>query len=64
MQNPIQKFRQSSIVFQKPGILPEKLKILASSNYHQTLIIFVEILHTFPTYQCLQKDVWDFYYFV
>ena len=32
MQNPIQKFRQSSIVFEKLGILPEKLKILTSSN--------------------------------
>ena len=61
MQNPIQKFRQSSIVFQKPGILPEKLKVLTSSNYLQTLIIFVETLHTFPTYQCLQKDVWDIF---
>ena len=30
MQNTIQKFRQSSIVFEKPGILPENLK---SSNY-------------------------------
>ena len=26
MQNPIQKFRQSSIVSEKPGILSEKLK--------------------------------------
>ena len=33
MQNPIQKFRQSSIVFGKPGILPENLKTLMSSNY-------------------------------
>ena len=33
MQNTIQKFRQSSIVFEKPGILSESLKTLASSNY-------------------------------
>ena len=33
MQNTIQKFRQSSVVFEKPGILSEKLKTLASSNY-------------------------------
>ena len=33
MQNPIQKFRQSSIVFEKPGILSENLKTLTSSNY-------------------------------
>ena len=33
MQNTIQKFRQSSIVFEKPGILFENLKIFTSSNY-------------------------------
>ena len=33
MQNPIQKFRQNSIVFEKPGILSENLKTVASSNY-------------------------------
>ena len=33
MQNTIQKLRQNSIVFEKPGILPEKLKTLTSSNY-------------------------------
>ena len=33
MQNPIQEFRQSSIVFEKPGILSENLRTLTSSNY-------------------------------
>ena len=33
MQNPIQKFRQGSIVFEKPGILSENSKTLMSSNY-------------------------------
>ena len=33
MQNPMQKFRQSSIVFKKPGILFENLKTLTSSSY-------------------------------
>ena len=33
MQNPKQKFRQSSIIFQKRGILSENLKTLTSSNY-------------------------------
>ena len=33
MQNPIQKFRKSSIVFEKPGILSENLKTSKSSNY-------------------------------
>ena len=29
----MKKFRQSSIVFEKPGILSEHLKTLTSSNY-------------------------------
>ena len=33
MQNSIQKFRQSSIVFEKPCILAENLKTLKSLNY-------------------------------
>ena len=33
MQNPIQKFGQSSIAFEKPGTLSENLKTLTSSNY-------------------------------
>ena len=33
MQNTIQKFRQSSIVFKKPGILSENLKTLTNSDY-------------------------------
>ena len=33
MQNVIQKFRQSSIVFEKSGILLENLKTLTNSNY-------------------------------
>ena len=33
MQNTTQKFRQSSIVFEKSAILSENLKTLKSSNY-------------------------------
>ena len=32
MQNAIQKFRQSSIVFEKPGILSGNLKTLTSAG--------------------------------
>ena len=68
MQNPIQKFRQSSIVFEKPGILSENIKTLTSSNnptvqkssIYPRVCFFAGILHTFPTYQCLQKGVRDF----
>ena len=31
----MKKFRQSSVVFEKPGILSEKLENLTSSNYHR-----------------------------
>ena len=33
MQNPIPKFWQGSIIYEKSGYLPEKLKTLTSSNY-------------------------------
>ena len=35
MQNPIPKFRQSSIISEKPVYFSEKLNTLASSNYHR-----------------------------
>ena len=31
----MQEFRQTSIVFEKPGILSEKWRTLMSSNYHR-----------------------------
>ena len=63
MQNSIQKFRQRSIVFVKPGILSENLE----TDEHQlpySSIFFAETLHSFPTYQCPQKGVRDFFNFV
>ena len=35
MQNPIQKFRQSFIAFEKPSIYSGKWKTLTSSNYRR-----------------------------
>ena len=35
MKNPLQIFRQSSTIFEKTGILSEKVKILTNSNYHR-----------------------------
>ena len=35
MQNPIFRFRQSSITSQKPGYFSEKMKNLMSSDYHK-----------------------------
>ena len=64
MQNPIQKFRQSSIVFEKPGILFGNLKTVTSCNYPTVQYFFAETSHTFPTYQFQQKCVRDFLNFV
>ena len=61
MQNAIQNFTQSSIVFEKPGILSKNLKTLTSSSYPTVQYFFAETSHTFSTYQCLQKGVWDFF---
>ena len=32
--------------------------------YLSKVIVFAEILYTFPSYQCLKKCVQDFFYFV
>ena len=61
MQNTIQKFRQSSIVFEKPGIWSENIWSELELSYSS--IFFAETLHTFSTYHCLKKNVWDFFYF-
>ena len=44
MQNPTQKFKQNSIVFDKAGTFSEE----------------IVILNTFSTYQYLQEGVLDF----
>ena len=47
MQITIQKFRQSSIVFEKPGILSENLKTLTSSNYPTVEYFLLELCTRF-----------------
>ena len=39
MQNPIPKFIKSSIISEKPGYLPEKLKTLTSSNHRKVFLL-------------------------
>ena len=63
MQNAIKKFRHSSIVFEKPGILSENWKTLASSNYPAVQYFLLKTSHTFSTYHCFKKSVWDFFLF-
>ena len=55
MQNPMQEFRQTPTVFEKPDILTENLKTLTNSKYPTVQYFSAETSHTFPTYQCLQK---------
>ena len=45
MQNFLQKFRRSSLVFVKPGILSKNLKTFTRSNYH-IFQYFLLKLHT------------------
>ena len=63
MQNTIKKFRQSSIAFEKPGILSENLKTLTSSNYPRVQYSLLKFRTRF-TCQCSQNSVWDFFYFI
>ena len=50
LEKLLQKIRQSSIVFKKPGFLSKKLKTFTSSNYHRFDLIAniknVWFLHT------------------
>ena len=43
MQNTIKQFRQSFIIFEKPGILPENLKTLTCSNYPTVRYFLVKL---------------------
>ena len=61
MQNAIQKFRQSSFVFEKPGILSWKFENFDELQLSYSSIFCAETSHTFCTCQCLQKGVWDFF---
>ena len=61
MQNPIQKLRQSSIFFEKPGFLSEKLKNLTSSNYHRVQCFLLK-LHTCVLLTNVYKSVFGIFF--
>ena len=63
MQNLTQKFRQSSIVFEKPGILSENLKTLTSSNY-PTVQYFLLKLRTRFLFTNVYKRVCEKIFFI
>ena len=48
MENPIQKVRQSSIVFEKPGYLTETFKTFTSSNYLSAEHLLLKFFTRFP----------------
>ena len=63
MQNPIQKFRQNSIVFAKPDVLSENLKTLTSPTY-PAVQYFLLKLRTRLLLTNVYKRVCGIFYFV
>ena len=64
MQNTIQNFRQSSIVFEKPVALSQNLNILTSSMFSLGLDLFAKInkdlvasTHSFFTHLLILRDL-------
>ena len=64
MQNPIQKFGAKLYWFQETGYFVWKFENFDELQLPDSSIVFVETLHTFPTYRRLQKGVRDFLNFV
>ena len=64
MQNPIQKSKESSIVLQEPGILPEKLRTLTSSNYCSLGYFLLKFCTRFSLTTVYKKLFKIFFYFV
>ena len=66
MRNPIQKFRQSSIVFEKAGIniLSENVKTLASSKYTTVQYFLLKLLTRFLLTNVYKSVFGIFFYFV
>ena len=57
----MQKFRQSCIVFEKPGILSENLKTLTSSNY-PTVQCFLLKLRTLSLLTYVYKTEFEIFF--
>ena len=60
MQNP-EQFRQSSIAFEKPGILPENLKTLRSSNDPRVPYFLLKIRTCFLLTNANEIVCWIFF---
>ena len=64
MQNPILKFRQSSINFRKTRYFVWKFENFNELQLPWSSVFFAESSQTFPTYEYLQKKFRDFFCFV
>ena len=60
MQDPIQKFGKSSSVFEKPGILSEKLKTLTNSNYNKVQYFLLKLRKSSILTNVYKKGFGDF----
>ena len=47
MQNPIHKFRKSSVISENPGYFSEKFKTLTSSNYRNIYYFLLKFCKRF-----------------
>ena len=63
MQNPIQKL-DKALLFSRNQVFCLKNRKFERAPTPIKLIFFVEILHTFPTHQCLKKGFQDFFNFI
>ena len=61
MQNPIPKFRQSSIISEKSGYLSEKFKTLTSSNYHKIYYFLMKFCTGFLLNNVCKRVLWIFF---
>ena len=53
---------EKALVFPRKQVICQKNWKLWRAPTTVKFNIFAEILHSFPSYECLQKGVWDFYF--
>ena len=64
MESPKQKFRQSFVVSEKPGIWSEKLKTLISSNQYRVEYFLLRFCTHFLHINVYKGGVQIFFHFV
>ena len=61
MENAMQTFRQSFVVFEKPGILSENLKTLTGSDYHTVKYFLLKLRTHFLLTSVYKRVCWTFF---